>query len=298
MLLISSEYAILFCRMLDPVVAGFQKLLDTGQLQHEHFFYKLIKGSIGATEATSGSKLRWASEIYSWLQSIKHTNSEKALAFLRGGDFESKEALHLDFAKMNIPLPSIRSVRQKEPAYTTQPGVELCALKAFLKLASHNGRLKALVQNDMIAAYPVVFQRDGLALKPALQLDPASGKYVGGKQDVDVKYMEEHPTPTAADVKDLLHVEADQGFIGSLCGELALPVLTDFSGRSKTKEEVRDNVLHRCIQLQVCLRCLTTGTVASCGGVISDSGKDCTSECKGLFGSQGIESLRLCRLSR
>src|SRR3954463_8493701 len=116
-------------------------------------------------------------------------------------------------------------------------GVEVSMLKAFLKICAH-GDVSPWIDSETVTVFPMIFDTDGMALKAGGQEDPATGRIVGLKQDIDLKFMADNPNPSPALIKSMLLVEAKQMFVGTLDGRVALPVGADFEGRDKTKEGV------------------------------------------------------------
>lgn len=265
---------------------GLQNLIDSGQLTPQHFFYNLLRDVINCCKAHSGNELRWSDAVYECLETLAHLGGEQVVNVLRGGGFDSKTALHVDFSKMNIPLPSMRSIRARKPAHTTDAGVEAAMLKAFLRMAECERRITPLCSSEDSPKYrvfPVAMQRDGLALKPGIEQDSSTKRFVGGKEPFDLKLLAEHPNPDGDFIKNYLVTEANQLLLVSLCGDLGLPIGTDFTGRSKTAAEIAPLILQRASELQVCLRCMVKerGTVSNAGIVQASAVKTCLTECKG-----------------
>jgi hypothetical protein len=160
-------------------------------------------------------------------------------------------------------------------------GVETALLKAFLKICSHGDGVTPWIQSDTVTIFPMILATDGMAVKAGGQEDPATGKIVGLKQDIDLKFMADHPNPSPAFVRDMVFVEADQMWVGTLDGRVGMPIGTRFAGRIKSKEEKAATTIETARQLQCCLGCLTFGDIPTADGVITGSGETCTSECKG-----------------
>jgi hypothetical protein len=263
------------------VIRGLQRLITTGQLTPDHFFYKFLAGVVAYAKAKHGFQMKWHEDIISFVETVQFFGGARAIEILRGTGFRQKGHLALDFDRFNLPLPTARTLRHRNAGSTFESGVEAAMLKAFLKVANHNDRIQPLISVRSVKIFPVLLQRDGLALAPGLQAHPANNSYVGGKEPVDVAFMAEHKNPSADFVKSFLFAEANQLLLGTLDGQLALPVGTDGGPKAKTKENVADLLTKRIVQLQVCLRCLVRDVVKTQHGVIVDSGETCTSDCKG-----------------
>jgi hypothetical protein len=160
-------------------------------------------------------------------------------------------------------------------------GVEVALLKAFLKICSHGSAVQPVINSALASIVPLILDTDGMTLKGGGQLDPVSGRVVGLTQDIDIKFMQDNPSPSPTLVKSMIHSEANQMLLGSLDGRVVLPIGTDFTTKNKSKETVLQLVVQRAKQLQCCLGCLTSESVPTSHGVVSGSGAECNRQCNG-----------------
>ena len=260
---------------------GLHDLLAKGTLRPEHFLHKLLMNMVANVRARHGSQVRWDDAVLEWLETLQYYGGARVLDILRGSGFETKRHLAADFSRFNLLLPSTRTLRTRKPPYTGMNGIVRSSLASFLKLAAHNNRISALLAAKSCQIFPINLQRDGLALTPGLQYDPRTKTFIGGNEAVTPALVRDHPEPDTAFTKRFLHSEANQMLAGSLCGELALPVGTDFTSKSKTGSDVAKQLLERAQQLQICQLCLED--VRTTDGVILADGADCSSECKSNF---------------
>lgn len=82
-------------------------------------------------------------------------------------------------------------------------------LTSFLELAGReNTPVIPLIDNGTVRIVPVTIQKEGMALKPRIQVDSRQGKTIGTTHDIDYKYIKEIPNLEPGKLKDTFITEA------------------------------------------------------------------------------------------
>ena len=76
-----------------------------------------------------------------------------------------------------------------------------------------------LIDNDIVQVLPVTIQKDGMGLKPGMQVDSRQVKVIGTTHNIDYKYIKENPNPDPGELKDIFITEAERYCATSLDGE-------------------------------------------------------------------------------
>lgn len=76
-------------------------------------------------------------------------------------------------------------------------------------LGRENTPVTPLIDNDTVEVVPVTIQKDGMALKPGIQVDSRQGKIIGTTHHIDYKYIKENPNLDHGKLKDTFITEAE-----------------------------------------------------------------------------------------
>ena len=90
----------------------------------------------------------------------------------------------------------------------TDSGIHKNLLRSFLELAgTENTQIVPLVDNDTVRVVPVTIQKDGMALKPGMQVDARQGKVIGTTDAINYKYIRENPNRDPEKLNNLFVTE-------------------------------------------------------------------------------------------
>ena len=279
----------MFCRRYqywDPVCEKIQGLLDDGILQKDSIFYIYLKNSLTFVTDIGDPKLQfqWDPEILQFVESLEYHGHEKTMNLLRGPGFLGTGkggAKKFDWTSWNWPFPG-RTTRKKNcTGYTTDNGIHKCLLTSFLELAGReNSPVTPLIDNETVRVIPVAIQKDGMALKPGMQVDSRQGKIIGTTEDINYKYVKENQNPDPEKLKDVFVTEAECYCATSLDGQVTLPVGVDYIPRKLDGDYTYNTIKEKGTSSEICLNHLKSNLTPSKNGVLQNSTLNvCSSLC-------------------
>lgn len=143
---------------------------------------------------------------------------------------------------------------------------------ALLELAgSKNTPVTPLIDNDTVRVVPVTIQKDGMALKPGMQVDSRQGKIIGTTHDRDYKYIKENPNADPGKLKDIFITEAECYCATSLDGKVTLPVGVDYIPRKLDGEYTYNTIKEKGKSSEICLHHLKSSLTPSKNGTLQNS---------------------------
>ena len=134
-----------------------------------------------------------------FVESLEYHGHEKTINLLRGPGFlgtrKGGEKV-FDWESWNWPLPGKMTRKKNCTGYTTDSGLHKNLLQSFLELANEeNSGVIPLVDNDTVKVIPIALKKDGMALKPGMQVDSRQGLIIGTTEKIDYKYIQENAKP-------------------------------------------------------------------------------------------------------
>lgn len=145
---------------------------------------------------------------------------------------------------------------------------------------SKNTPVTPLIDNDTVRVVPVTIQKDGMALKPGMQVDSRQGKIIGTTHDRDYKYIKENPNADPGKLKDIFITEAECYCATSLDGKVTLPVGVDYIPRKLDGEYTYNTIKEKGKSSEICLHHLKSSLTPSKNGTLQNSSQNiCNSLC-------------------
>ena len=96
-------------------------------------------------------------------------------------------------------------------------------LQSFLELANESSAGIPLVDNNTVKVIPIALKKDGMALKPGMQVDSRQGLIIGTTEKIDYKYIQENAKPDPEKLQDIFIKEAECYCATSLDRKVSLP---------------------------------------------------------------------------
>lgn len=274
---------------LDPVVAAFQREVETGKLQRDHIFYKAVKNALEfATKiGTPTEQFQHDSTIQLFSESLEFSGKAKTMNLLRGPGFSGQKSggkFTFDWKNWNFPFIPGKTTRAKcKGGYTTRNGIQKSLLESFPLIASsEESTVCPIISQSSLKLIPVSYATDGMSLKPGLQFDSRLKELVGLLFPVNLAYVQAHPKPDPQMLKKSFVTEADAVVLTTLDGKLSLPVGNSLKGKSLTGQSVFEKVTKEVKQIQICLLCFQRYSRQT-QNVISSAEDICCSTYRGKY---------------
>lgn len=201
----------------------------------------------------------WDTQVLEFYNSVQHLGGDRTVTFLRGPVHEGQGrggTKTFTFENANLGGPSYNLRSKLKSGYTNKSGVHKNLIDTFQTI-SHL-KLEPHFSNSTVNVVAVAVASDGTALKPSIQFDPLYKTNVGLVEEIDIKYVKEHPDVKGEDLKDRFVTEAVVTVCTDVSNYFALPKAVDYMPkRGKTGANILQLMLDRICLLQVCRKCLT-----------------------------------------
>ena len=184
-------------------------------MKREIIFYIYLKNALSFVTDIGDPKVQfqWDSEILDFVESLEYHGHGKTMNLLRGPGFLGTGkggTKTFNWASWNWPLPGKTTRKKHCTGYTNDSGIHKNLLRSFLELAgTENTQIVPLVDNDTVRVVPVTIQKDGMALKPEMQVDARQGKVIGTTDAINYKYIRENPNRDPEKLKNLFVTETE-----------------------------------------------------------------------------------------
>ena len=228
---------------------------------------------------------QWDKEVIEFVESLEYHGHEKTINLLRGPGFLGTGkggTKTFDWSSWNWPLPGKTTRKKSCTGYTTDSGIHKNLLQSFLELAKEKkSGVISLVDNETVKVIPIALKKDGMSLKPGMQVDSRQGLIIGTTEKIDYQYVKQNPNPDPEKLKEIFIKEAECYCATTLDGKMNLPVGVDYITGSLSSTATCETIEKKALVSQVCLGHMTAGGAPQKNGVLLDSRQDCTSHCSG-----------------
>ena len=152
--------------------------------------------------------------------------------------------------------------RKQKAAYTTSSGVlKYLSLLLYRLLKNENEsqtETSALVANEIVKVYPVVFSNDGTALKPSIQFDENRNVNVGLEmQDLNYEYCKSNQFLDKELLVEKIICEAVVSSVTSLDNDVCLPIAVQYSSKcGKSGDNIKKTFTNQMKLIQMCENCV------------------------------------------
>lgn len=274
---------------LDPVVVALQRELQTGNLEKDHIFYKVIKNAIEFAQKSGDPTQQFShdKDVMLFSETLGFHSHDKIMNLLRDPGFKGQKkggTYDFQWRDWNLPfIPSKKTRGKDKGGFTTKDGIIKSLLVSYLLLAQvEESRGVPLIEQPHLCIIPVSLATDGISIKPGLQFDTRLKDLVGFLFPVKFDYVKTNPSLDPATLKASFVTEVNCRIITSLDNNFSLPVGVEYSGKSVSGENTAERIQKHVTQLQICLRCLMQSTPTDMN-VIVGSGGCCSSRCEGML---------------
>ena len=216
-------------------------------------------------------RFQWDNEVIEFVESLEYHGNEKTINLLRGPGFLGTGKggqKTFDWASWNWPLPGKTTRKRNSTGYTTDSEIHQNLLQSFLELANEkDSGVTPLIDNDTVKIIPIALKKDGMALKPGIQVDSRQGLVIGTTDKIDYKYVKENQKPDPETLKEIFIKEAECYCATSLDRKINLPVGVDYINASLDANDTCHTIENKTGVSQVCLGHLRSGSVQRKKGV-------------------------------
>ena len=239
----------------DSLCIKLNKLIETGKIQRDRIFYKVINDVV---QIMYDPFHPYDREVIELFNTITYLGGKATTCFIRSpmnlGD--GKDSHRTKEKKMNLGGPSESVCRKYQAAYTPDPGVIKALSFAFINLVKGDGETAPLLKSDNLEVTPCAFANDGTSLKPAIEFEWRLKENVGLKFKVDLAYIKEHTDPSADDLRNNIITEAIVSSLPTLDNKFSLPCAVDYATqKGKTGEAMANKCETHIKTVQTCEAC-------------------------------------------
>ncbi|CAH1782338.1 unnamed protein product, partial [Owenia fusiformis] len=184
--------------------------------------------------------------------------------FLRGIGYQGQGrggTYVFNWNNFNFPLPSVTSLPQS--GYTTENGVIVPYLSAFLKIADSDPRItnSGIIDEDQLKVIGCVVSTDGFSFKPGLVLDKRTKHVVGTTDSIDKDYTIVHENIDPIILKNKYITENNSTCLETIDGMLGLPISQNYHGRGHSAQETANETEETIYTLHQCASCIQEGVI-------------------------------------
>jgi len=269
---------------IDPVCENLQTLLDSGELPRDSIFYIYLINALAFVNEISNpeQQFQWDDEVIEFVETLKYHGHEKVMNLLRGPGFLDTGKggkKQFDWTTWNWPLPGKTTRSKRKGGYTTDSGLHKHLLQSFLSTADQNeSTVSSLIDTETVRIIPTCISKDGMSIKPGMQVDIRQGKVVGTTENIDLNYVKLNTSPTSEQLKKIFLTEAEASIVTTLDNKLTLPLGAAYNPHGIDSAQTKESFEGEVKKFQACFSCSRSGTVQSENGIIINE-TQCESRC-------------------
>ena len=200
--------------------------------------------------------------VIEFFSSILYLGGERTFNMLRGPMTIDSKKTTSSANIHNIGGPGIETIRKRNAAYATAPGVLKYSLLLLNNLIRHPNyeSVKPLFKTELFEVYSVTFSNDGTALKSSIQFDENMNVNIGLQDKIlDYNFCKENQFIEKETLVNEIICEAVVTSVATINNALSLPVAVTYSSKKgQSADKDRQVFTDEVKVLQMCSACQKT----------------------------------------